>query len=266
MFPYLSENGFAKRTFMPAVDVAYVQEAVPGFLKKRIAVRSSYINGRFRKRYGNSQDAQGNSLPMGQVAPLFAATGTNPPGVTLSGRPVAGDLEIIVQITTAGVLGAAVFQWSKDGGTTWTTGVATAASVALPTTGLTAAFAAGTYALDNLYTADTPVPEMVLGWITTLVTDDMFRKRGRDPQDAAMVDLKADIETVLAEIKEAADGETGLFDIPVTESADSAVTTGGPLGYAEQSPYTWTEREACEGAFEDTQGLYSTDLNGGRII
>jgi hypothetical protein len=46
-----------------------------------------------------------------------------------------------------------VVRWSYDGGATWTT-VTTAASVVLGSTGVTATFAAGTYATDNVWTFD----------------------------------------------------------------------------------------------------------------
>jgi hypothetical protein len=78
--------------------------------------------------------------------------GTAPPTVTLSGTP-AGYYDLRIEITTGGALATAVFRWSKDGGATWTTSVVTGASVALGTTGITATFGAGTYALDNVYTA-----------------------------------------------------------------------------------------------------------------
>ena len=85
----------------------------------------------------------------------ITAAGTTPPTVTISGTPsslLAQSLRI--EITTGGTRGTALFRWSLDGGTTWVaSGVATAASVALGTSGITAAFATGTYATDNVYTA-----------------------------------------------------------------------------------------------------------------
>jgi hypothetical protein len=81
-------------------------------------------------------------------------TGTNPPTVTLSGNPVAGTDQYRIEITTLGARGTAVFRWSSDGGTTWTSSVTTAATVQLGSTGVTATFATGTnYAVDNVYTA-----------------------------------------------------------------------------------------------------------------
>src|SRR5216684_1248194 len=58
------------------------------------------------------------------------ATGTAPPTVTLSGTPNDG-YNIRIEITTAGVRGTAVFRWSSNGGTSYTSNVVTAATVAL---------------------------------------------------------------------------------------------------------------------------------------
>ena len=80
------------------------------------------------------------------------ATGTTPPTVTLTGSPASG-YSFNIQITTGGSVGTAVFKWSSNGGLTFTTGVATAATVLLGITGVTANFAAGTYATDNVYVA-----------------------------------------------------------------------------------------------------------------
>ena len=56
---------------------------------------------------------------------------------------------------------------------------------------------------------------------------------------------KADQERVELELKEAADAEKGLFELPLraTDTTGSAINAGGPMGYSEQSPYTWTDRQ-----------------------
>lgn len=249
MFPYLLPDDFRRRSMMPLVEATGVEESNPGFTAARIAIQSSYINGRLRKRYGNN-GAQ-NSLPLGQTAPAFVKAGTAAPDVSLQGRPTWGSMLLRIEVTLGGALGTAQFRWSSDGGVTWVTGVLTSASVVLGATGLSATFASGVYSTDNVYAAASPVPEIVLGWLTTLVTDDLYRKRGRDPQDPAMVDLRDDVTRTLGEIKEAADSKDGLFDLPVSEDLDSAVTTGGPLGYSETSPYVWPVIEKNVGQAED---------------
>lgn len=73
------------------------------------------------------------------------------PAVTFTGVP-DGAYDVRVKITLGGIRGTAQFDWSLDGGSTWeATGVATAATVVLGTTGLTANFAAGTYVLNETY-------------------------------------------------------------------------------------------------------------------
>jgi hypothetical protein len=81
--------------------------------------------------------------------PTVVATGTTPPAVTIDGESNNADLRI--EITTGGARGTAVFRYSVDGGANWATGITTAAAVVLGTSGLTANFATGTYATDNVY-------------------------------------------------------------------------------------------------------------------
>lgn len=251
-FPYLDLYGFKLRTVMAAAEVDYVETDTPGYTAGRIAVRSSYINGRLRKRYGAT--ATTNSLPLGQTAPELIGSGTTPPGLSLRGQPILGSMQVIVSITTGGATGTAVFKWSSNNGITYNTGVTSATSVSLGGTGLSVLFpSTGTFSTDNVYAAATPVPEIVLGWLTTLVTYDLYRKRGVNPQDPQIELLVVEMTNVLAEIKEAADSRDGLFDLPVSEDEDSAVTTGGPLGTSQTSPYVWTDVERAVGEFQDAE-------------
>lgn len=98
-----------------------------------------------------------------------------------------------------------------------------------------------------------PAPEIVNQWLTDLVTLDAEKALGFIPssdQDQTIVD---DATKAEAEIKEAADAEKGLFDLPLNEGASpvqtSAVARGGPLSYSEPGPYEWTtlQREAANG-------------------
>jgi hypothetical protein len=86
-----------------------------------------------------------------------------------------------------------------------------------------------------------PYPRTIIRWLVKLVTRDAYEKRGLDPSSAS--DEKAiygAAETAEAELKEAADSEKGLFDLPLrADDSTSGVVNGGPLGYTEQSPYTW---------------------------
>lgn len=88
-------------------------------------------------------------------------------------------------------------------------------------------------------------PEIVVRWMTRLVTPEVYRARGVDSSDEQIALLDQDRVTAYAEIKEAADSKDGLFDLPTDDALDtSAVTKGGPLGYSEASPYSWSDVQA----------------------
>lgn len=267
MFPYLDIAGFKARTLMPSADVEYVEEREPGFIEQAIASVSKYANARLRPRYGNAPNL-GNSLPFGMKPAPLEAVGTVPPTIALEGQPVLGSMEIHIAIIVPGDLGSATFAWSSNGGSTWLpdtpsallagagNGITTASSYVLGTTGITAMFPAGPYAEDNVYASDTQVPEALLGWITAIVTPRIYSKRGYNPQDPQIEDIRAEAQRAIDELKEAADSKDGLFDLPKNEDSDSAITTAGPMLYSETSPYVWMDEQANQGTQEDAQSGY----------
>lgn len=94
---------------------------------------------------------------------------------------------------------------------------------------------------------ESPVPEIVLGWLAAIVTPSLYKRRGWDPSEAQAEDLKADHDKAIEEITEAANSEDGLFDLPLRQdTTDDGISKGGPLGYAEASPYDWMDRQAEE--------------------
>lgn len=96
-----------------------------------------------------------------------------------------------------------------------------------------------------------PVPPVVLEWLVRLVTPRAFLKLGVNPSDEQMTAIFKDAEMALAELKEAADAEMGLFDLPLRADRSASGITGGTLAYSEQSPYTWMGRQATGGRSED---------------
>jgi hypothetical protein len=95
-------------------------------------------------------------------------------------------------------------------------------------------------------------PEAVLDWLTCLVTFELYLKRGVDPADQSIAHIKGEYDRALAELQEAADGEQGLFDLPVDDTADAtAIAKGGPMAYSEVSPYAWTSLQRVDGRDED---------------
>jgi hypothetical protein len=99
-------------------------------------------------------------------------------------------------------------------------------------------------------------PRILKRWLTKLVTRDAYAKRGWDPtskQDEASI-LRA-AERVEEQLKEAADSEEGLYELPLRASDPAGgVSQGAPLGYSETSPYVFTARQAKTGRAEDDSG------------
>jgi phage gp36-like protein len=105
------------------------------------------------------------------------------------------------------------------------------------------------------FSALVPYPEAVLEWLTKITTYELYLKRGVDPSDQTLALVRTDKEQAEAELKEASDSVTGLFDLPVRDSADgSAVVKGGPIFYTETSPYTGFDIQRQTGSDEDRNG------------
>lgn len=105
-----------------------------------------------------------------------------------------------------------------------------------------------------------PYPAAVEDWITRILTKRAYVKRGVDPSDQQFVDVAADAQLALDEIKEAADATNGLFELPLrADLTANGITRGGPFGRSEQSPYAWTTEQARIGRDEDRNGSGSGD-------
>jgi hypothetical protein len=260
-FPYIDLAGLMRRSILrPSyfTGTGGVETVTPGFTVQNIATHTSYINSRLRKRYGGQ-------LPWGQQAPSLVPAGGTPevpsPNVTLMGRPVLGSFQTIIQITTAGALGTALFRWSSDGGITFPVGqenVATALQVQLGTTGMFANFVGsmGNYTTAYSYAAATAVPETLLRWLTLMVSLDVWKRHGTNTADPQFSALADDVKVAKAELEEAANSNTGLWDLPVSEDQGSAIDTGGPFGFSDSSPYAWTDRQVVLGTRQDAQDGY----------
>lgn len=103
-----------------------------------------------------------------------------------------------------------------------------------------------------------PAPEAVREWLNRIVTMRAFLRRGVDPNDAQFAAIVADRDAALADIKEAADSETGLFELPLLDASDASdVSKGGPYAYSEQSPYVWTDVQR-DAAFDEDSNRSGT--------
>lgn len=100
-----------------------------------------------------------------------------------------------------------------------------------------------------------PYPEVVLDWLTALVTPRVWLRRGHDPTDEQSQEYRDDAAKAEAEIMEAANCETGLFDLPLRADVEtSGITRGGPFGYSESSPYVAFDQQRERGRNEDFNG------------
>lgn len=96
-------------------------------------------------------------------------------------------------------------------------------------------------------------PEAVVRWMTRIVTPEAYRARGIDDADDQIETIDKDRERAYEEIKEAANAVDGLYDLPVDPLLDAtAISKGGPQGYSEASPYTWTDVQSSLLSTENT--------------
>lgn len=97
-----------------------------------------------------------------------------------------------------------------------------------------------------------PVPEVVLGWVTDMVTLRAWLKRGWDPSTPDAEEVRKAAEQAEKDVAEAADGEAGKFELPLRQDSQvNATSRGGPRGYSEASPYVWTSLQRETGRDED---------------
>lgn len=80
------------------------------------------------------------------------------PAITLTGAAI-DQSESSIKIVQGGVIGTSLFQYTLDGGDTWSEVYATAATYLLPS-GVTANMAAGTYVVDTTYSWTDTAPAM----------------------------------------------------------------------------------------------------------
>jgi hypothetical protein len=89
-----------------------------------------------------------------------------------------------------------------------------------------------------------PYPVAVLRWLTVLVTARCYFLRGVNPSDGIFDLIKEETAEAKAELKEAADGDGGLFELPLRQDTlAEGITQGGPFSYSEASPYDWVDRQ-----------------------
>ena len=96
-----------------------------------------------------------------------------------------------------------------------------------------------------------PYPEAVTGWLARIVTLRVALKGGIDALDGQYQTLVDDEVSAKAEIKEAADADEGLFELPLTTAGGQGVARVNPISYHEASPYTFTDVQSDQGKIDD---------------
>lgn len=94
-----------------------------------------------------------------------------------------------------------------------------------------------------------PYPRVIQKWLGRIVTPILFLKYGILPSDEQYAEAARLAAEADAQVQQAADSETGLFDLPLrADKQESAITQGGPFAYSEASPYQWldAQREALQ--------------------
>lgn len=124
------------------------------------------------------------------------------PDVTLSntgGFSPAGPADHFtgkVKIITGGAVGTSTFKYSLDGDDTWSAELATAATYAIPGTGITLNFAAGTYVADTTYAWTSTAPGYTTGELNTTI--DALKADAREWGLLHVVGIPADAAATLA--------------------------------------------------------------------
>jgi len=97
-----------------------------------------------------------------------------------------------------------------------------------------------------------PYPTTVQRWLVRLGTVEAYLRRGWGAQDEQAQMIQAQAGDARDEVREAANSETGLFDLPLrADTTDSGIARSGPLVYSEQSPYVYNDRQVDVGRQED---------------
>lgn len=255
--PALSLAGFVLRSSMSLVDVTIVEDDQAGFTARSCLATQSRIYAQLRKRYAVDS--------LGQVMGPPSASGLAPPVVSFIGVPSRGDLELVLSITTGGLTGTAVFSWQdnstqpQNGSVTPTAGVVTGSAVVLTATGVIAVFppAPSSFNAGTVYTAATPVPEVILRWVTDITTPRVYERRGSNPANDSMLAKMLEREaTALKEIREAADAKDGLFDLPLNVDVGGSGISAPTVRLCSQaSPFSWMDTQRERGRREDARSF-----------
>jgi hypothetical protein len=100
-----------------------------------------------------------------------------------------------------------------------------------------------------------PTPLIVQDWLSKIVTLTVWLRRGTRDTDQAIGLAEKQSQQAFDEIKEAADAEKGLFDLPLRQDTlVSGITRPKVRSYSETSPFLSQRNQALVGRQEDRDG------------
>lgn len=98
-----------------------------------------------------------------------------------------------------------------------------------------------------------PYPLILGDWLSAIVSHFSYLKRGVSSLDDQAKEYRDQHDVALKEMEEAANSETGLFELPLRADLDAnAVTRGNPISYTEAGPYVWTDVQVDAARDEDS--------------
>lgn len=104
-----------------------------------------------------------------------------------------------------------------------------------------------------------PYADQIVQWCAAIIADKVMRKRGIDETDRQAEQYVDDRKRAEDEIKEAADGDKGLWDIPLRSDTEATgIAEPMPMSSSQASPYVWQDEQVCEAWYEDRNGRSTT--------
>lgn len=105
-----------------------------------------------------------------------------------------------------------------------------------------------------------PYADQIVQWCAAIVADKVMRKRGIDETDRQAEQYAEDRKRAEDEIKEAADSENGLWDIPLrSDTLTTGIVDPVPRSSSQQSPYVWQDEQIATAMNEDLNGMSTTN-------
>lgn len=110
-----------------------------------------------------------------------------------------------------------------------------------------------------------PVPSAIKRWVARIVTVEAYLRRGVSATDEQFAVIKEQCDAANAQILEAANAETGLYELPLADNGTAGGVTRGDLRtYSEQSPYVWARYQRETGRQEDNAAASLDGPGAGR--